>query len=64
LPDGRTTRLPSLPIEIDGVRPKLRHDIPLAGAATSDIARELGLDEAEIASLLAACVLGKPPTDA
>ncbi|MCX7322987.1 MAG: CaiB/BaiF CoA-transferase family protein [Hyphomicrobiales bacterium] len=64
LPDGRKTRLPSLPIEIDGMRPTLRHDIPLAGEATSAIAGELGLDESEIAGLVAAGVLGRPPAEA
>ncbi|MEI9992518.1 MAG: CoA transferase [Rhizomicrobium sp.] len=43
VPDNGKTRLPALPIEFDGARAGLRHDIPLAGADGSAILRDFGL---------------------
>jgi crotonobetainyl-CoA:carnitine CoA-transferase CaiB-like acyl-CoA transferase len=54
IPGGRKARIPALPLEIDGERPAARRDVPLAGADTADICRELGLSEAEIREVLAA----------
>ena len=51
IPDGGATRLPGLPLEFDGARTPLRHDVPVAGGDGADILRALGLDEAEIAAL-------------
>ena len=54
LPEGGgTARLPGLPIEIDGARTPLRHDLPEAGGDGADILRELGMDEAAIAAAMA-----------
>lgn len=53
LPDGQTSRIPALPIEIDGERPGLRQNIPAAGGDTIAILRDMGLDEADIAAFLA-----------
>ncbi len=41
LPDGRPTRLPGLPIEIDGKRMGRHHDIPAIGRDEEAILREL-----------------------
>jgi crotonobetainyl-CoA:carnitine CoA-transferase CaiB-like acyl-CoA transferase len=49
LEDGKRTKLPALPIEIDGRRPAQTHDIPQAGADTRVVLRELGLSPEEIA---------------
>ena len=48
LEDGSTTRLPALPIEIDGARPGLYCDVPQAGADTRAVLGELGLSPEEI----------------
>ena len=57
LPDGSTTRLPALPLSLDGVRLGLRRDLPRAGEHGAEIARELGFDEAAIAQLRASGAL-------
>ncbi len=51
LPDGRQTRLPAIPLALDGKRPGLRRDLPKAGEHGAEIARGLGYTEAEIAAL-------------
>jgi crotonobetainyl-CoA:carnitine CoA-transferase CaiB-like acyl-CoA transferase len=58
LPQGGTTRLPALPIEMDGRRPGKRLDIPRAGEHSVAIAAELGLDERVITELVAEGILG------
>jgi crotonobetainyl-CoA:carnitine CoA-transferase CaiB-like acyl-CoA transferase len=57
LPDGRATKLPALPIALDGERLPLRRDLPRAGEHGAAIAAELGYGEAEIAALQAAGAL-------
>ena len=52
IPGKEATRLPGLPIEVDGDRMPLRHDIPQAGADGAAILREVGYSDAEIASLV------------
>ena len=47
IPGGDGTKLPALPIEIDGARMKLRYDIPLQGADMDSILREIGYGEGE-----------------
>ena len=42
--EGRRTRLPALPVSIDGARPGLRHDLREAGADGADIIAELGFE--------------------
>jgi len=49
LADGTATRLPSLPIEIDGERLGLRHDIPTIDEDRASILRELGIETDEAA---------------
>jgi crotonobetainyl-CoA:carnitine CoA-transferase CaiB-like acyl-CoA transferase len=53
IPGGAATRLPGLPIEFDGARVPLRHDIPHAGSDGADILREIGYDDAGIAAAIA-----------
>lgn len=42
VPQGKSTRLPGLPIEIDGRRMPLRHDVPLPDADAAGILRAIG----------------------
>ena len=51
LPDGKQTKLPALPISLDGERLKLRRNPPKTGEHDDEIARELGFSEAEIAKM-------------
>jgi crotonobetainyl-CoA:carnitine CoA-transferase CaiB-like acyl-CoA transferase len=52
LPNGTQTRLPGLPIEIDGERLPLRRDLPVAGADGAALLREMGMGETAIAAAL------------
>jgi crotonobetainyl-CoA:carnitine CoA-transferase CaiB-like acyl-CoA transferase len=54
LPDGNKTKLPALPISLDGERLKLRRNPPKTGEHDDEIARELGFSDAEIAKMRAA----------
>jgi crotonobetainyl-CoA:carnitine CoA-transferase CaiB-like acyl-CoA transferase len=58
LPDGRTSPLPALPLEMDGQRFKRRLDVPRLGEHSAAIAREIGCDQALIAELVAEGVIG------
>lgn len=51
LPGGVETRLPALPVELDGRKTELRSDPPALGADTRDVLTELGLSRTEINSL-------------
>jgi crotonobetainyl-CoA:carnitine CoA-transferase CaiB-like acyl-CoA transferase len=51
LPDGRKSKLPALPIAIDGERLGLTRDIPSIGEQSDEIAREIGYSDAEIMKL-------------
>ncbi|MEQ8656287.1 MAG: CaiB/BaiF CoA-transferase family protein [Hyphomicrobiales bacterium] len=53
LPGGLTTKLPALPIEMDGRTTGLSSNPPTLGADTSDLLTELGLSDAEQADLAA-----------
>lgn len=44
LPEGGTVALPALPIEMDGRKLGLRHDLPGPGQHTAEILQQLGLD--------------------
>ena len=57
LPDGRSVKLPALPISLDGERPPLRYDLSAPGAHNAEIAAELGLTDAEVTDLRARGVL-------
>ncbi len=45
LPDGRTVRLPALPLALDGERLPLRHDLPAVGQHNAEIMAEIGWPE-------------------
>jgi crotonobetainyl-CoA:carnitine CoA-transferase CaiB-like acyl-CoA transferase len=51
LPDGRLTRVPLLPLTLDGERPGLRLNPPRLGEHSTALLRELGYSAAEIESL-------------
>ena len=51
LPNGTKTRVPNLPIEMDGARFGTRLDIPRVGEHTRDVLAGLGYDSAAIAKL-------------
>lgn len=53
LPGGVTTKLPALPIEMDGRRSDIETDPPEPGADTANVLAELGMPEAELAELAA-----------
>lgn len=52
LPDGTPTRLPALPIEMDGERLTLRHDIPAVNEGGAAALRTVGYSEDDIAALI------------
>ncbi|MGH6944214.1 MAG: CaiB/BaiF CoA transferase family protein [Geminicoccaceae bacterium] len=51
MPGDLRTRLPGLPVELDGRRSRLRRQPPHLGEHTREVLLEAGLDEAEIAEL-------------
>jgi crotonobetainyl-CoA:carnitine CoA-transferase CaiB-like acyl-CoA transferase len=53
IPGGEATKLPGLPIEVDGRRFGLTRDIPAIGADTEPVFAELGMAETELAALRA-----------
>jgi crotonobetainyl-CoA:carnitine CoA-transferase CaiB-like acyl-CoA transferase len=53
LADGTRTRLPLLPVELDGHRPTAGGDLPAVGEHTRDVLLALGLETSEIDSLAA-----------
>jgi len=52
LDDGRETRLPTIPLELDGKRPGGGAALPLPGADTRAVLAGLGYDKARIAALI------------
>jgi crotonobetainyl-CoA:carnitine CoA-transferase CaiB-like acyl-CoA transferase len=64
LPQGGTTPIPALPIEMNGRRLKKRLDIPRVGEHSMDIASELGCEPDLIEELIAEGVLGVAASDA
>jgi crotonobetainyl-CoA:carnitine CoA-transferase CaiB-like acyl-CoA transferase len=58
LPQGRTVRLPALPLEMDGHRLGKRLDIPGIGEHSTAIAKELGCAPGEIEELIRDGILG------
>jgi crotonobetainyl-CoA:carnitine CoA-transferase CaiB-like acyl-CoA transferase len=62
LPGGIETRLPKLPIELDGKRPGLYRQPPRLGEHTREILAAAGLSDGEIAALEArGVVAARPP---
>ena len=53
LPDGRHSRLPLLPVELDGHRPTQGGTLPRPGEHTREVLGRLGYPEAEIEALIA-----------
>ncbi|MDG5496617.1 CaiB/BaiF CoA-transferase family protein [Niveispirillum sp. BGYR6] len=51
--DQRSIRLPALPVEIDGKRPTISHDLAKPGAHSRQVLAELGYDTARIDDLQA-----------
>jgi crotonobetainyl-CoA:carnitine CoA-transferase CaiB-like acyl-CoA transferase len=49
---GEKTRLPALPLEMDGERFGVHRDVPRAGEHTRELLREAGYSEARVADLL------------
>jgi len=45
LPDGRSIKLPALPLALDGDRLPLRHDLPMVGQHNAEIMAEIGWPE-------------------
>ena len=61
LPDGTMTKLPSLPIEINGQRPTLKSDPPQIGQHSIKILNDLGFEDDEIQNLINKKVIGNAP---
>jgi crotonobetainyl-CoA:carnitine CoA-transferase CaiB-like acyl-CoA transferase len=57
LPDGRATKVPKLPFEMDGRRFEARLDPPAPGGDADALLAELGYDGAAIGRLRAAGVI-------
>jgi crotonobetainyl-CoA:carnitine CoA-transferase CaiB-like acyl-CoA transferase len=55
--DGSRTRLPALPLELDGVRPGLLCDIPQIGADSDVILAEIGCSADDLAGLRARSIV-------
>ncbi|MFS0851126.1 CaiB/BaiF CoA transferase family protein [Novosphingobium panipatense] len=64
LTDGRSVRLPALPVEINGALPGVRRDLRSPGADSRRILREWGFGAHEIDMLLAAGAIAGPPVPA
>ncbi|MEO8444271.1 MAG: CaiB/BaiF CoA-transferase family protein [Gammaproteobacteria bacterium] len=58
---GHKTRLPALPLEMDGKRFGVHRDVPRAGQHTREVLAEAGYGSKEIADLLARKVIGAEP---
>ena len=53
LPNGGKAKAPTLPITLDGRRLRFQSDPPKVGADTSDLLRDIGMDDAAIEQLIA-----------
>ena len=62
LPDGRETRVPLLPLTLDGARPGVRMQPPALGQHTRELLARAGYSEDEIASLQARQVIVAAPS--
>jgi crotonobetainyl-CoA:carnitine CoA-transferase CaiB-like acyl-CoA transferase len=59
LDDGRETRVPLLPVTLNGERPGLRLQPPKVGEHTEELLAGIGYTRAQIAALLADHVIGR-----
>ena len=57
LPDGRETRVPLLPLTLDGERPGVRTQPPRLGEHTGELLAQAGYGAEEIAKLQSGCVI-------
>ena len=57
---GEKTRLPALPLEMDGARFGVHRDVPRAGQHTREVLREAGYTDAEIGTLLSRKIVAGP----
>ena len=46
--DGKSTRLPAIPLQMDGNRFGLRHDLPTCGQHTKEILKQAGMTDTEV----------------
>ena len=60
LPDGRKTEIPALPFEMGGRRFGVRREVPGIGEQGPEILSDIGLGQAEIASLVERGIVGAP----
>ena len=63
IPGGKATRLPALPIQMDGKRLGLRRDIPEQGQDVGEVLEEAGYSSDEIANLISSGVVAAAPGD-
>jgi crotonobetainyl-CoA:carnitine CoA-transferase CaiB-like acyl-CoA transferase len=63
IPGGEATRLPALPIQMDGKRLGVRRDIPLQGQDINEVLEEAGFSGDEIAELITSGVVAAAPSD-
>jgi crotonobetainyl-CoA:carnitine CoA-transferase CaiB-like acyl-CoA transferase len=57
LVDGTRTRLPLLPIEVDGIRPTQGGDLPRPGEHTNELLARIGLSAEDVARLRGARIV-------
>lgn len=57
---GEATRLPALPLEMDGKRFGVHRDVPRAGQHSREVLREAGFSEGEVLDLLSRKIVAGP----
>jgi crotonobetainyl-CoA:carnitine CoA-transferase CaiB-like acyl-CoA transferase len=62
VPNGESTRLPALPLQMDGHRFGITRDVPLQGQHVSDVLEEAGYSPDEIEALMHAGVIAPAQT--
>ena len=58
IPGGEKTSLPALPLEMNGHKFGVRHDLPHMGAQGLEILKQYGYSEEDIEELLAKNIVG------